>query len=299
MRSFLRQPYPVSHSVVRHLGVSAGIGLFVALFIGVFKPFGIHSLPPRDQSLHPFLFGFVTFMVCSLCQIGLPRLLPRIFAEQDWTSWKEIVFLLFIVLGISGGNYLLMQLLYKNPPGGGRFSRVLSITAEVGIFPVVFLVLMKQVLLYRRYAAEALQLNQKLQTSELAPLRPAQAVDRRVVLQGEGVKERLELAPNQILFVSSADNYVEVFFSPESTLRSQLLRSSLKNVERQLSMFPSFFRCHRMYLVNLDLVERVSGNAQGLRLQLRGLEKAIPVSRSLTSTANERLSHLSRSPHTA
>jgi hypothetical protein len=298
MKSFLLQPYPVNRSIGRKLVIGAGIGLFVALFTAVFKPFGIALLPPHQQWLHPILFGLVTFAVCSLCEIVLPRLLPGIFAEEQWESWKEIVFLLFIVVCISAGNYWLMHVLYPEPPGGRRFSKVLSITAEVGIFPVVFVVLMKQMLLYRRYVDEAKRLNQQLEPASLQPLtQPPVTPERRIVLEGEGLKERLELLPEQILFVRSADNYVEVFFSTESGIGSQLLRSSLKNVAQQLSSFPAFCRCHRMHLVNLDLVERISGNAQGLRLHLRGVQDPIPVSRSLTPETKERLSHLSHSPH--
>jgi hypothetical protein len=297
MRSFLLQPYPINHNVSRKLIVCAAIGLFVAFFIGVFKPFGIASLAPREQWLHPLLFGLVTFVICSGCEIGLPRLLPRIFAEENWKSWKEILFLLFIIVCISAGNYWLMRVLYLDPPGGRRFSKVLSITAQVGVFPVVFIVLLKQMLLYRRYAAEAVELNRQFPRPDVMPLaQPAVAHPARVVLQGEGLKERLELPANQILFVSSADNYVEVFFSAESAIRSHLLRASLKNVERQLSAFPSFFRCHRTHLVNLDHVERVTGNAQGLRLHLTGVGGGIPVSRGLIPHAKERLSHLTRSP---
>jgi LytTr DNA-binding domain-containing protein len=299
MRSFLLQPYPFGRSVFKKLSVCAGIGLFVALFLGVFKPFGMHSLAPSEQWLHALLFGLVTFVVSSLCQVVLPRLLPRVFAEEHWKSWKEILFLLFIVFCVSAGNYWLAQVLYNKPDGGRPFYYVLSITGQVGIFPVVFIVFMKQMRLYRQYAAEALEVNRQMQTPEASIPTLETAVPTQVVLQGEGQRERLELPAGEILFISSSDNYVQVFHSGEGAIRSPLLRSSLKNMEQQLSAFPSFFRCHRLYLVNLDLVERVSGNAQGLRLHLKRVEEPVPVSRSLTQTVKERLSHLSHSPQTA
>jgi DNA-binding LytR/AlgR family response regulator len=70
-------------------------------------------------------------------------------------------------------------------------------------------------------------------------------------------------------------------------------------MEEQLAAHPAFFRCHRMYLVNLQRVISVSGNAQGLKLQLDGLEEAIPVSRNLTETVREKLHFLSHSPQKA
>ena len=295
MRAFLSQPYPFGSSVWRKLRTCAGAGLFVAIFLGVFQPFGMHAFAPRDRWLHAVLFGLVTFVVSSVCQLLLPRLLPRAFAEQRWKSWKEIAFLLFIVLCIGAGNYWLMQLLYDEPEGGRSFYRVLSITGAVGIFPVLFIVVAKQMVLYRQYAAEALQVNRQIQTPEPTTETPEPAVQTRVVLQGEGRKERLELAPRDLLFIASSDNYVQVFHRAEGAIRSPLLRSSLRNIEQQLPASSSFVRCHRLYLVNLDVVERVSGNAQGLRLHLTGLDEPVPVSRSLTQTVKRRLSHLSRS----
>lgn len=296
MRAFLSQPYPFGYSVWRKLRTCAGAGLFVAIFLGVFQPFGMHAFAPRDRWLHAVLFGFVTFLVSGACQVLLPRLLPRMFSEERWKSWKEIVFLLFIVLCIGAANYWLMQVLYGELEGGRSVLRVLSITGAVGIFPVLFIVVAKQIVLYRQYAAEALQVNRQIQTPEAAPETPEPALQTRVVLQGEGRKERLELAPRDLLFIASSDNYVQVFFRAEGAIRSPLLRSSLRNIEQQLPASSPFMRCHRLYLVNLDVVERVSGNAQGLRLHLSGLDQPVPVSRSLTQTVKRQLAHLSRSP---
>ncbi len=297
MRAFLSQPYPFGYDVWRKLRTCAGAGLFVALFLAVFQPFGLHAFAPQARWLHPLLFGMMTCVVASLWQVGLPRLLPRVFVEEDWRSWKEIVFLLLIVFCVAGGNYWLMQVLY----GGGRsFWRVLSITMAVGIFPVVFIVVAKQLLLDRRYASEASQVNRQMQTPEAAASAPqVAAAHAPVILHGEGRNERLEAPAADILFISSADNYVQVFLRADGAERSPLLRSSLKSIESQLAAFPSFFRCHRLYLVNLDRVERVSGNAQGLRLHLSGAAEPVPVSRSLTQTVKNRLGHLSHSPQSA
>ncbi len=40
-------------------------------------------------------------------------------------------------------------------------------------------------------------------------------------------------------------------------------------------------RCHKSYIVNLNKVNRISGNAKGYKLQIDELDFLIPVSRSL------------------
>lgn len=300
MRSFLLQPYPFGHSTKRKLSVCAIIGLFVTLFLALFQPFGMSELPAAQQWLHAAYFGLVTFTVSGLIEAGLPRLFPAVFAEEKWKSWKEILLLLLVLLGISAGNYGLMFWIYPQTNMYRSFGQVLLMTVQIGIFPVVAVVFFKQLLLYRRYAAEALAVNQTLDAPASVPatdLEGPPASD--LVITGDGQKDRLVLSPANLLWVASADNYVRVHYRAEGGVRSQLLRASLKSIEQQLTTYPELFRCHRMYLVNLEQVTGVSGNAQGLRLYLSGTEESVPVSRSLTQSIRERLSHLSHSPQQA
>lgn len=269
------------------------------LFLGLFQPFGISELPVAQQWLHAAYFGLVTFVVSGFLQAGLPRLFPQVFAEEHWKSWKEIVLLLWVLLCISAANYLLMYWLYPQTSLFRSFGQVLLMTVQVGIFPVVAMVFFKQMLLYRRYAAAAMAVNKTLEMPEVEPASEVPAPATSIVLTGEGQKDRLTLPLADLLWIASADNYVRVQFRAEGQVRSQLLRASLKSIEQQLAPYSGLFRCHRMYLVNLEQVTGVSGNAQGLRLHIQGAEESVPVSRSLTQTTRERLSHLSHSPQQA
>ena len=56
-------------------------------------------------------------------------------------------------------------------------------------------------------------------------------------------------------------------------------RIQLSEFETQLKEASSLVRCHRSYMVNLKKVKNVSGNAQGLKLELINQSEIIPVSR--------------------
>lgn len=299
MRSFLQQPYPFSENAGRKLVVCGGVGLFIAFFLVVFEPYGFDELPTGQKWLHAILFGAVTFVIASFFQITAPRLFPALFREQDWRSWKEIVYLLLTTAVVGAANYGLMLWLYPQHTQLSGFLRAQLVTLQVGIFPVCFIVFMKQMLLYRRFAAEASAVTDDIREEE----HPVKAVQPEalpaILLRGDNQKEELRLLPETLFFLSSADNYVTVHYRAGEKPSSLLLRSSLKKMEEQLAFHPAFFRCHRMYLVNLQLVKAVSGNAQGLKLHLDGVEEAIPVSRNLTEAVREKLHQLSHSPQNA
>jgi DNA-binding LytR/AlgR family response regulator len=187
-----------------------------------------------------------------------------------------------------------MLVLYPQTTSLSGFFRAQLITLQVGIFPIGFIVFMKQMTLYRRFAAEAKEVSDDIHVEKEQALRIATTPE--LTLRGDNQKEEIRLLADDLFFISSADNYVKVQSCEGQERKETILRSSLKKIEEQLQGHPEFFRCHRMYIVNLRLVSSVSGNAQGLKLHLSGLEEAIPVSRTLTETVREKLHRLSRSP---
>jgi DNA-binding LytR/AlgR family response regulator len=99
----------------------------------------------------------------------------------------------------------------------------------------------------------------------------------------------LQIDVANIAFLEAQDNYVQVNYFEQGMFKRRLLRTTMRKMEDSLKEYDFLFRCHRTYLVNFDLVERVSGNAQGYRLHLSGIEETIPVSRGLNAEVKKRL----------
>ena len=66
----------------------------------------------------------------------------------------------------------------------------------------------------------------------------------------------------------------------ESETQKELLRITLLNLLQRVDSDENIVRCHKSYVVNLDKVAKVHGNARSLMLELKGLDFEIPVSRS-------------------
>lgn len=63
---------------------------------------------------------------------------------------------------------------------------------------------------------------------------------------------------------------------------------TLKEFEEQLKAFSFVFKVHRSYIVNLQAIESISGNAQGYVLCIKHFsEGSIPVSRSTIEAFNQ------------
>lgn len=269
------QPYPFTNTW-RSAWLSAiGVGLFVALFLFVFRPFGTKVTPGAEIKYLGIcaLFAVVTLLITLIIN-GLTLAFPALFEEEGWVIWKEVVFNMFVVGGIGFGNLLLAHGLWQVGLNASSFLGWQAITFAIGIFPIIAGVMIGQMKLSRKYGDEA---------ARLAP-RPHPVHDSGepgVSLEGDNQNERLYLPPGHIVYIAAADNYVRVYYLDKGLLKNRMLRATMKKMEDALLPFPYLFRCHRRFLVNIEMVEKVSGNAQGYRLHLQGFEESIPVSRNL------------------
>ncbi|SIN69853.1 LytR/AlgR family response regulator transcription factor [Chitinophaga niabensis] len=107
--------------------------------------------------------------------------------------------------------------------------------------------------------------------------------DSALHIRDEYDKLTLTLAPSNLLLLKAEDNYVHIFYLNGTVVKKELIRSSLKKLEPQLSGL-GFSRSHRSYMVNLSRVILFKKNAKGHYLLIDGLEDVtIPVSTSYLS----------------
>jgi hypothetical protein len=91
--------------------------------------------------------------------------------------------------------------------------------------------------------------------------------------------------------LTNEKNYTTIYYLSEGKLVSQVLRGSLSFFEDQLS-FP-LLRVHRSYIINLEQIEKISGNSQGRTISLKDIGMDFKVSRKYMSTFNQHWASLS------
>jgi hypothetical protein len=285
MLRYFRQPYPVSDKSSLKWLTAFGIGLFVAVLLYLFRPFGLSTIHPANALVVISGYGLATFLCLFLNFFLVQDLFPGIFDEEKWTVSHQFFYTLWIVLTIGVGNALYTIMIFQQPFTLFTFLYFQAITVAVTVLPVSFILLLNQNRLLRRNQKMALKLSGRIRR-----YKKMEAVDRKLVtLSGANTGDTLTVPSKDILFLNAADNYVEVSYLQENQISRKLLRTTLKAIRLQLKDHTSFYRCHRSWIVNLDQVVSVNGNAQGYRLKLDAGDILIPVSRSLNAELDSRL----------
>ena len=288
---FLKQPNPIEINPRKDLKISFLVGLFVFLFLMIFQPFGLSQIEPRLRYLLITGFGVVCFLVLLFDLLLIPSVLKKVFNEETWTVYKRILWHLWIIFSIGLGNYLFACLFnvffnfYRL--GFDLFLSFQLITFLTALLPIFFFDILNQNYLLKKNLKTAQEISARLRNSEPFPV-DLSGFDQKIVFLSENERERYEFQASHLLCISSEGNYVEVYAQDEM-MKNVLIRNSLKRVEDQLRDYPFLFRCHRAYIVNIKKITKATGNAQGFKLTLEGLEKRIPVSRGYTKQFKELL----------
>ncbi|MCJ8274963.1 MAG: LytTR family transcriptional regulator, partial [Psychrosphaera sp.] len=221
-----------------------------------------------------------------------PKLLPQWFGELAWTVQRQIVFesvyfgciglvLLLVAVSMNVSQLNVSQLLI-----------FVGLTFVLGSLPLSFKVLLTQNILLKRNIRNMQSLIQ--QHHDPAPDQESKTVAKdeseQVTLKAI-TNDSLTVKLSQLLFVKAQQSYCEVYWLAEGETQHYLLRQNISKVRQQLADTP-IYRSHRSFLVNINQVAKVSGNAQGYLLHLASPPHAIALSRSKAGQILPLLAHL-------
>jgi len=266
---FLQQPYPGTADRRAIITGAGWAGLIVFFILFAFRPFGFHTLGD-DLWRYCLLFGGITAGV-SLLYDGVFFLLIGLRKDRpSWTLGKWLLSTLGLMFFIGTANYIAITELTSRPYQWWLFLSVWQHTMLVGVFPLFIFGALNTIRNLKANQALAATL-----TPQLAALHPPQV--RRLPLQAGGA--HFELVVDDLLMAEAQQNYVHLYLRQGDTVRRELLRTTLSAVETALGDTP-IWRSHRSFLVNVEAIDQIDGNAQGLTLHLASPEPLrVPVSR--------------------
>ena len=275
IRKYLTRQYPYEENKWK---IVLTISLFVAAFMVIFQPFGLSNYAGPDKTAILAGFGLVTMVILIFDLIVIPSLFPGTFREEKWTVIKELVFFVVILFTIGLGN-----LFYSSWLMGLQlnFSSVLifqAFTIAVGIIPITALTLIKQSYLNRRNMESASQI-----TSNLARREQSGMTGQELRISSDNGREEIIIPFSDLVYIKSEGNYITAGYFKNGKITKALIRNTMKYAEDLLAPYPPAFKCHRSWLINTDWIIRLTGNSQGLKLELAGCEEPVPVARNLAT----------------
>lgn len=277
---WLRKPFPLTNSIRDILLISLGSGIVVVAFLVVFKPFGIDSVN-KDIFFYLSGYGLIDFVVTAINMYIWPRIFPAIINNNSWTTGKNLLSILWILLIISlsnfiYGEYLVGQVYVEGLRQLNRagISSWIFMTFSVGVIPVVFSLYFIEKKLVRSNQSLADKFNKSIRGTL------ANRSGRQIVIEA-GRDNSLSIDSSDFVCVQSeGGNYSTVYWLDNSEPKKEMIRMTLLGFLDKTDSFDNIVRCHKSHILNLDKVVSFRGNARSVSVMLEGIDFEIPVSRS-------------------
>jgi DNA-binding LytR/AlgR family response regulator len=270
--SFIAQPYPNTEITRENIISSAFVGLLVFIFLVVFQPFGTHNFSHPYKYLLLLIYGLITFLAFVT--------LNSIFSKKkDWTVGKEIGKVLLALLISSFFSYLYnCKVISHVELSISNFLYMLIYTLAIGIPIAVIYILGRYIYLRNKYQLLANKYTTQLESNSTKE-KVQENSNELFEINTDNKKKALVIATNDFLYAESADNYCHVHYLLNKKANKETIRLSLNSLVLQTN-HPCIKRCHRSFIINLNQVKKIKGNAQGYKLLLNEIEEEIPVSRN-------------------
>jgi len=222
--SLSKKSYPFHPQTQTHLWISLSLGVWVFLFLFLVKPLTIDSLSFQDQLRYIPIYGMVAGISYLLTIIPQYYLYRK--QKQQWFILNELV----ILLNLTIISALLIWMFFRFvvtiddaiPWALGEFLIEIFLPALCIILPLVFIA--------RYFSGKYYQQNRK-----------------KIKIEGSGNYEHLHLFLEDLIYIQSSNNYVEVYYLQKNELKTTVIRTNLSKVEEE---HPELLRIHRSYLIN-------------------------------------------------
>jgi len=283
IKGYLKQPYPrIKKKWLQIIAISS----FISLFMILFQPFGLSFYQSDHKMLVVGGYGGVTFIILVF---NLFIILPALKVWLvNWTVLKQFYWLVWTVFSISTGNYFYTSAIFPSLKGINAFLLFQVFTVAVGILPIVIVTLITQNIKLSQNLKIAGEIN------DLLIVKHEDSTDEnKITLIADNEKDKIELRLSHLFYIESVGNYIQVCYLQDGRIGKKLLRCTIKRIESQIVSYKTLVKCHRAFIINMNHVESVSGNSNGLRIFLKDIEKEIPVSRNHSREIKNALFRLS------
>lgn len=264
------------------------VSIFAIIFINIFKPFESNQWIENKGYSTTMYFAWSSILVLlGMSVVAISRVIMYRYSQKPTNHITILQYILwvFVELLLLAGAFTILAIITSKR---GNISLnsvdplVIYMQAMQNTVYILFIPYLLSIMffLYQEKNAKLKELmneNIGFKSSALISFR-----DERGVLQ-------LSVAKENLLYIESADNYICIWYIKNDNLKKQLIRITMKEISEQLAE-TNIVRCHRSYMVNLDLVKVMRREKENLFLELGYPNiKEIPISRTYGEQVLRRL----------
>ncbi|WP_224490155.1 LytR/AlgR family response regulator transcription factor [Robertkochia flava] len=271
-KDLLTQEAPYLDSTRNKLWLIGILSVFTIVFLLVYNPFNSEHW---DGHVTGYVIVGSSFMLFS--QFALRGILKK----QQLRLYELILFGMGELLVIP----LLIQLTYgpEFPTPEKNIAEYLVTLKFVALIVIGPYILSVWILAFKH------KISSYQAISESSPGAKDLKKNTLLTITGENDNVIMAIKYDQLLYVKSSGNYLEIYYLRGETLTKQLVRSSLKELEAKITD-PAIVRIHRSYMVNRHKISSFKKERKGYKLVVQHApEEFLPVSLSYKEKFEEAL----------
>ncbi|MGB8492131.1 MAG: LytTR family DNA-binding domain-containing protein [Bacteroidales bacterium] len=266
----LQQPIPLFLNEKRNIvTMIIFTSLFALVFINIYSPFG------ADRWFDLTRFEFLTYSSLVILTGVMVLVISRII--MFYTGKKHTIYLWQYLAWILG-EIMMMALFYALfEKFVLKDNRLFPDLVKLSARNTALVLLLPYSLMWLYFSWR----DKKLQIERLSEVRSLSGNTRDMIpFYDEKAVLRFSVSKENLLYIESAENYVNICYLNKGKLSRYLLRETLKKVEENLAG-TEIIRCHRSYMVNFEKVNVIRKDRDGLKLEIDNPDVMdIPVSRT-------------------
>lgn len=274
INTFLKKQFTLLSTLRQRLLFATGLFGFSILFLYLFIPFNItewivYTSPFKKLQLPGLglILGVIIY-ISHLIQFIL-------FRKYVYRNYHLLIGFVMDILLVS----IPLSLLYSIPANSHwiEFKETVAIVLPLAV--LYYILGISLMILWKSQRNNGL--------SSAVDDFPSMTADR-INIKDSNDQLRLSLKPEDLLYFESADNYVIVYFRKSQRIGREMIRNSLKNIETEFAAF-NCIRCHRSFIVNMHNVSSIKKEGRAYKIEIDGINNAIPISRGYVKTVQDHL----------
>jgi len=253
--------------------------LFALVFINAYSPFGADRWYNLTR-LEFFTYSSLTILIGVLVVVISRIIMYHVSKRHSIIIWQYLIWIFAEILFMALAYAMFEKLFLKD-------TRFFADLVRNSSRNTALVLLLPYSILWLYFSWQ----DKKEQIERLADFQPLSDNIRNMIpfYDDKGIL-KFSIKKENLLYLESAENYVNICYLNKGKVSKYLLRDTLKKIEETFSG-TEIIRCHRSYMVNFEKVRVVRKDKDGLKLEFDNPSVTdIPVSRTYVNSVMQTFS---------